>query len=381
MEWQKYNECCHRNALDLGAAFCADCGATFLRCLAFAECMSLVDPLTPCSVCMAPELFIDKNAVVKTRVGHQLTIPLVLRNSSPIDRPIWATRAMMRRANEDFRPLDLPWERIEAGEERAFHVETGPVEAGGTGVIDIEVAFGTRYKGYQEQYLYGGAIHFSSDGPGETRIVQNINFANAEFKDNSLIHMPTRLASDSHGDAAAIADREKVNFSRFERREVEWGLRGYSGSGRLVPRTADFRMIGFSSRHAPSVLSIGSRGVLVFGRNSREWNEADNPDPSDIVLRVTNPATGQTDREASMAVSRRHFDLMNLNNRIYLFVRSSNGVLVNDSQVTTSTLHALNDGDVIKPLIRKPEALAVRMTFEARPDGLVEAVVIEKVAG
>ena len=193
MESHKYSECCHRNALDLSAGFCSDCGTTFLRCLAYAECMQLVEPLTPCPHCMAPELYIDKNAVVNTRVGHQLTIPLVLRNASPIDRPIWATRAMMRRGSEDFRPLDLPWERISAREERTFHVETGALEAGGTGVIDIEVALATRYKGYEEQYLFGGGIRFSSDSPSETQVIQNIDFSNTKLEDNSIIHMPNRL--------------------------------------------------------------------------------------------------------------------------------------------------------------------------------------------
>ena len=379
MEWQKYSECCHQNALDLTAGFCADCGASFLRCLAFAECMSLVEPLTPCSVCVAPQLFIDKNAVTNTRVGHQLTIPLVLRNASAIDRPIWATRAMMRRGNEDFRPLDLPWERVGAREERAFFVETGPLEAGGTGVIEIEMAFGTRYKGYEEQYLFGGAIRFSSETPDGNQVVQNIDLSGAQFGTGGMVHVPSRMEGvGPQAQNTASTDRTPVPFDRYERREIEWGLRGYSGTGRLVPRTADFKIVGFPEHHAPSSISIGSRGVLIFGRNSREWDEEKNPDPSDVVLRVSDPRTGKTDRDASMAVSRRHFDLMNLNNRIYLFVRSSYGVLVNGKRVTTSALHVLNDGDIIQPLINKPEALAIRMVFEARPDGIVETIRIEK---
>ncbi len=378
MEWRKYSECCHKNALDLSATFCADCGASFLRCLAYAECFSLVEPLTPCRVCVAPELYIDKNAVTNTSVGHQLTIPLVLRNTSSIERPIWATRAMMRRGSDDFRPLDLPWERVGAGDERAFFVETGALEAGGTGVIEIEMAFGTRYKGYEEQYLYGGAIRFSSDTPSDSQIVQNIDLSGAQFGTGGMVHVPTRMDSPASAGSAASTDRVRVPFDRYERREVEWGLRGYSATGRLVPRTADFRLIGFPARHAPSTASIGSRGVLVFGRNSRDYDDEQNPDPSDVVLRVTDPRTGKTDREASFAVSRRHFDLMNLNNRLCLFVRSSYGVLVNGKQVTTSTLHDLNDGDIIQPLIGNPEALAIRLAFEARPDGIVETVRIER---
>lgn len=376
MEWQRYKECCHRNALDVSATFCDECGASLLRCMAYPECYSLVEPLTPCKVCVAPELYIDQGAVTKTTIGHQLSIPLILRNASRIERPIWVTKALVRRGDEDFRNLDLPWERLGSGEERSFFVDTGPLEAGGTGVIEIEIAFGTRYKGYEEQYLYGGAVRFSSEAEKSNQITQNINLSGAQFGTGGLVHAPMRV--DGGGDDArdnGAASRAPVPFERYERHELEFGIRGYAKGGHLVPRTVDFRFHGFPPRHAPANGSaIGSRGVMIFGRNSTTFDAERNPSPSDVVLRAVDPRTGETDVETTYGISRRHFDLLILNNRLCLHTRSTNGLLLNGEPSPTSSLTVLNDGDTVAPLANRANAVALRVGFAARPDGLVETI-------
>ena len=380
MEWQRYQECCHRNALDLTATFCDECGATLLRCVAYAECYSLVEPLTPCKVCVSTELYVDRGAVTNASVGDRLSIPLVLKNTSKIERPIWVAKALVRSGDEEFRPLDLPWERLGSGEERAFFVETGALEAGGTGVIEIEMAFGTRYKGYEEQYLYGGAVRFSSDTPKDNQITQNINLSGAQFGTGGLVNtsMPVTGGISDATSQKGSDDRIPVPFERYERHEIEFGVRGYAETGNRIPRTVRFRFNGFPSSQAPADIAIGSRGVLVFGRNSRTFHEERNRDPSDVVLRIVDPRTGETDREASYGISRRHFDLLILNNRLCIHVRSSNGVLVNGERVSTSSLATLKDDDVIAPIAGRPDAIALRIAIVGRPDGLVETIAIDR---
>lgn len=375
MEWKPYSACCHASAADADAAFCGECGAPLLRCVAYAECRSLVEPLKPCAACLGSELFVDQGAVTNARIGQQLSVPLILRNTSRAARPLWVKDAAVRRDGEAFRSIPLPWERIDAGEERMLAVSTGALDAGGTGTLEISLTLGTRYKGYEECYLYGSAISLSIDAETDGKIEQHINFAGAQFGTGGLVQIKDVAAG---GDAAAgAADRVPVPFERFERFEIERGTRGYRSSGLRIPRVAPFRFIGFPPGHAPqSEISLGSRSALAFGRNSRRFDATDNPTPSDIVLRAIDPATGALDADGSYSFSRHHFDLVIQNERLCVHVRSSNGILVNDDHVSTTKLHVLNDGDTITPVANRPDLLAMRVQFVTQPDGSLAQIQI-----
>ena len=341
--------------------------------------MSLVEPLTPCPVCVAPALLVDTGAVTRARVGERLAIPLVLANASTVERPLWVSRARARLGGGGFFPVDLPWERLGPGEERTFHVDSGALEAGGMGVLEVQLALGTRYRGYEERYLFGGAVRFAAEAEAAGSVVQNIDLSGAQFGTGGLVHVPTSLSGAERAGPQAASERVALPFARCERHEVELGLRGYAGTGQLVPRTVEFRFAGFPDQHAPArSAALGARGTLGFGRNLRRYDAERNADPSDVVLRILDPATGETDAEASTYISRRHFEMRVLDNRLCLHVLSANGVEVNGQRLAASTLHVLEDGDRIAPLAGRAEALALALGFETRPDGVVERIRIDR---
>src|SRR5262245_2808428 len=129
MDWQPYRPCCHQFAAKTDVAFCPECGHPFLRCMAFAECGSLVSPTQACPVCVAPTLMIDAGAVVQSRMGEHLSVPLILRNNSTGNRPIWI-KQILKLDGRNEEPLGLTWEQIEPQSERQFRVDTPPLAEG-----------------------------------------------------------------------------------------------------------------------------------------------------------------------------------------------------------------------------------------------------------
>ena len=127
MEWQPYKDCCVRNAgsLDADVGFCPDCGHPLMRCMAFAECRSLVTPTQPCPTCVAPVLMIDAGAVVTASAGERMSVPLVLLNASTAGRTLWVKRVAKRDGKTE-QPITLDWEQLEARTEQGMALDTPP---------------------------------------------------------------------------------------------------------------------------------------------------------------------------------------------------------------------------------------------------------------
>lgn len=401
MEWKPYSKCCFESAAIAEAAFCGECGAPLLRCQAYAECRSLVTPRDPCQICLSAALFVDQGAVTKAQIGHQLSVPLVLANTSQAGRSILVRDAMVRRDGEEFRPLPLLWERIDAGQERAFSVSTGALASGGTGTLDLSLTLATSYKGYEERYVYGSSIALSVADGGEGQVVQNIDFSGANFEAGGLVQIKDvagggdiDFSGSQFGPGGIVqikdvgteseagsgqGNRIPLPFERYERFEIERGTRGYAETGVRVPRTVPFRFSGFPSGHAPkNEISLGSRGALSFGRNSRKYDAEHNPTPSDVVLRALDPETGALDAEGSYAFSRHHFDLTIQNDRLCAHVHSGNGLQVNDELVPATKLHVLADGDRLTPVVALPDLMSMRVRFFTLPDGTLQRIRIER---
>ena len=188
MAWRPYASCCHREALSTDTAFCPECGRTLLRCMSFSECFSLVTPMGHCPVCIAPELAIEKGAVLQARVGERLSIPLVLRNASSVERPIWVTSAV-KSEGESREPIALTWEQIDANSERSFTLATSPFAQAGVQQIGVIVTIASRHKGREERYAFAGSVNVAVEGQ-EQQIVQNINLSGAQFATGGMVHAP-----------------------------------------------------------------------------------------------------------------------------------------------------------------------------------------------
>lgn len=376
MDWNGYQDCCHRAALDVKAAFCGTCRTPLIRCMNFAECLQLVDPTGPCGVCLKPELVVEAGAVVSGGVGARLAIPLKLRNhNAEIRRPIYLSRLVKRESGRE--PVELPvdWETVNPGEERSLLVEAGPFDTDGTHRVELLLTLSFRSKeGFDEAYVFGGALLLTVSRDQSQQVVQNINFAGAHFETGGLVKTDLSLDQRGRDGVEASHGRQVVPLERFERLELSEGVRGYQAAGVRVPRTVRFRCAGFNEADAPSFeVGLGARGALALGRSGRERDPQQNPTPMDLTLRAYGP-DGTLDLDKSRLISRHLLDLVVIRDRLLAHVRSAKGALVGGRAVDTGGLALLKDGDVIAATEDTQNAVAVRVRFRPGSHGQIDRI-------
>lgn len=373
MDWRPYGPCCHRHAADAEIGFCPDCGHPFLRCMAFAECKSLVTPTDPCPICVAPALMIDAGAVVQARTGERMSVPLILRNGSAVARPLWVKRIMLWDGHVDT-PLALTWEQIDAGAERRFSIDTPPMAEGGTYTLRVILVLASRYKGLEEEYAFAGGMTVTvSTGTEAKQIVQNITVSGTGgFVEN-------RVAGDTAGTGpSGLKDRTLVPLERAEKYELEQGIRGYRDEATRVPRHVEFAFAGFRAADRPADgVTMLARGRLICGRNSRTADPASQEVASDVSLRAYDVRTGGLDEPVTMAISRHHFDLVVVNDRLCLQARTTRGLQLNSENLSAGEVAVIEPGDRIVPIPGRPDKLTLQVSF-ASSIGTVERILLSR---
>jgi hypothetical protein len=365
MDWQPYGPCCHRHANEAEAGFCPDCGHPFLRCMAFAECHSLVTPTQACPVCVAPALMIDAGAVVQSKAGERLSVPLILRNASPAARPFWVKRIMKWDGRVD-EPLALTWEQIESGAERHFTLDTPPVAEGGTHTLRAIFVMASRYKGLEEEYAFATGMAISVSGQDTQQIIQNINLSGAQFQTGGMVNTQLNTRATQGTAPAALHDRTLLSLERAEKYELEQGIRGYQEEGLRVPRHVEFAFHGFLPAECPpdgTTMLLGGR--LACGRNARVPDPSANAIPNDLCLRAYQPRGRAVDEPATLAISRHHFDLVILNDRLCVHARSTHGLELNGKPVESGHVEPLAPGDRLVPIPGRPDRLTLQIGFSA----------------
>ncbi len=380
MEWAGYKACCHRAALDPKASFCGTCAAPLIRCMNFSDCMQLVEPLKPCPVCLNPELIVEDGAVVSGGVGARLAIPLKLRNhNSELRRPIYLKSLLKRESGRDDTPVPLEWEIVEPGSERSFLIEAGPFDTDGVARVELVLTLAMRSKeGFEEAYTFGGSLLLTVSRDSAQQVVQNIDLSGAHFETGGLVKTDLRLDGDGASGPDTTKGRRVLPLERLEVSELNAGLRGYQASGARAPRTVQFAFVGFPEGDAPGFeIGMGARGALAFGRSGREKNPETNPTPMDVSLRAYG-ADGALDLGMSNRVSRHHFDLLVLNDRLCLHARSSKGAMINGHLFPVGSVEPLEDGDVVTPAREVAGAIALRFGLRAGPHGHVDKVELRR---
>lgn len=363
MDWRPYKACCQRYASDGEVGFCPECGHPFLRCMAFTECRSLVTPTQPCPVCVAPALMIDAGAVVQSKTGERLSVPLILLNGSPAARPLWVKRVVKWDGRVD-EPVALTWEQLDPGTERRFTVDTPPMAEGGTHTLRLILVLASRYKGIEEEYAFAAGMSLSVSGPDTQQVIQNINLAGANFQTGGMVH--TQLNTKNTGSTApsGLQDRTMLALERAEKYELEQGIRGYRKDGLRVPRHVEFAFSGFPNDDQPADGSTAiQRGRLAFGRNSRTPNPENNPVPNDVCLRAYDARTGRIDEPATMAISRHHFDLIVVNDRLCVQARATKGMELNGQALSPGDVLPVVPGDRIVPIPGRSDRLTLQVSF------------------
>ena len=368
MDWRPYGSCCQRHAADAGVSFCPECRHPLVRCMAFADCGSLVPAIGPCPACVAPLLLIDAGAVVQSQAGERLAVPLILKNGSPAQRPIWVKR-IARLDTGRAEPVALTWEQIDAGAERRFTVDTPPLEAGGTYALRMAIVVASRHLGLEEEYAFSAGTTIRVSTPRSHSFQQVINVDGSSSQGGGVatagaVNAPVKIDFGDAGAGAALRDRMPLPLDRAEKYELEQGVRGYRAQGVRTPRLVTFAFQGFRAGECPPPgATLAARGTLAFGRNSRVVAAGTDAVANDVCLRAYDARTGHVDEPATMAISRHHFDLVVVNDRVCVLARTTRGLQVNTRNLVAGELVPLQPGDTIVPIPGRPEKLTLQVTF------------------
>lgn len=368
MDWRPYRSCCQKHAADPGVSFCPDCRHPLLRCMAFADCGSLVPATGPCPACVAPVLMIDAGAVVQSKAGERLAVPLILKNASTAQRPIWVKR-IARLDGGHAEPIALTWEQIDAGAERRFTVDTPPLEAGGTYALRVVLVVGSRHRRLEEEYAFASGTTIRVSSQRSLSFQQNIHVEAASAQAGGVgtggaVNAPVKVDFGDDGAGAALSDRMPMPLDRAEKYELEQSVRGYRDEGVRVARTVAFAFQGFrDADRPPDGATLTAQGTLAFGRNSRTAGPAAGTAPNDVCVRADDARTGEVDEPATMAISRHHFDLVVVNDRLCLLARTTRGLQVNEQTLAAGALVALAPGDRIVPIAGRPDKLSLQVDF------------------
>lgn len=364
--------CCYRAALDPNAGYCGECGEPLIRCMAFDECGSLLDKHGCCPVCVALDVHLDTAAVRGVQMGGVLSLPLVLKNTSTVGRPLFVSEIKVRRGGGDYAPVPLSWEKLAPGGASRVGVPTGVLEEAGVHQFDFLIIVGYRYRWREERFAFETSVTAEVSAPKTAAVVNQTIQIDGDMAPGFTFYNPTRVDASQPETWDAESGPMPLPLQRAEKFERETGLRGLDGE-LSVPRTTHFAWQGFDEGEVPSEGPILSQGAsLNVGRSRARLANG----PNDVRLLVHGP-NGAVDEQWSTQISRHHFDLYIENDRLVLRVESPNGLRVNGNAYGRGKTVTLRHGDTISPLVKRPEALALTIAIDAH-FGTAETITIKR---
>lgn len=368
MNWQPYKECCVPFAASVASdvGYCGTCGHVLMRCVAFAECASLVTPTQPCPSCVAPVLMIDSGAVITAKAGERMSVPLLLRNTSTSGRTLWLKRIAKRDGMAE-EQITLPWDQLDAfTKPRPISLDTPPMVDGGTYTLNVILVLATRYKSIEEEYTFAAAVSIkvatSDAGPQSVSVTVSGASEGTAAGHNVIANIRADRAAEMA--AAALENQKILPLERAERYELEQGIRGYRNLGLRVLRHVEFAFSGFSADETPPAsAALVPRGRILFGRNSRTPDPSAKAYPNDVCLRAYEAKTKKVDEPATMAISRHHFEFVVVNDRLCVHATATGGMQVNAADLTSGQVFPIVPGDRIIPIPGRGDKLTLRVGF------------------
>ena len=348
--------CCYRSVISEGATWCEECGKPLIRCMAFEECSGLLNDTGLCTVCVAPHLQMDAGALTAVQVGGSVALPLTLTNNSTIERPLFITNIWSREGKTDWRELALGWERLEQGKTRSTTVTADQIEQAGAHNIQILIALASRWRWRQECYAFLAQISLQI-GADKASAAPVVNIGGQSAGHGNTVYITGQ--TEKIDAPRRLAEASELNLARAEKEERRLGLRGLDAKN-WIPRRAQFKWKGFASSDVPANSPIlTSDGILAFGRSRAERGN----EQGDVRILVE-ASNGQANEELSRLLSRRHFEIYIECDRLVLRVNGSGGLRVNGEAFGSGKTIVLKDGDVIHPLVKVPDALALKVEFQ-----------------
>jgi hypothetical protein len=117
---------------------------------------------------------------------------------------------------------------------------------------------------------------------------------------------------------------------------------------------------------------------MLFGRNSRTADVTANAVPNDVCLRAFDARTKAVDEPATMAISRHHFELVVVNDRLCVHARATGGMQVNAKDLAPGEVMPIVPGDRIVPIPGHGDKLTLRVGFTTAI-GVVERIDVSRV--
>jgi hypothetical protein len=344
-----YKDCCRRSANEVDTVFCPECGNTLYRC-AYPACHSLISRLGHCPLCIQPKLFVDKGAVLVAERDECLAIPFVLVNDSPVNHALLVRNLFRFGKDVKNEPIPIGWEKLEAGRERTFSVQTEPFTGSGTIHLGLTVVLASRIEEIEELYVFAGEMRIDVErGSVEpAQITQTFNMEGANLGTGALVYATQKSAESGFKKRQAEAQtaRLPIPLERQDRYEREHDYRGYRESGARIPRNVEFVYDGFPANDRPSDGPLRSpQPIIRCGRNGRRFDAQKNPQPSDLSLRVYDSKSGELDVEGSSAISRQVCEFVIQNDRLYVRALSDKGIAQNGVVLKAGEIVVVNHGD------------------------------------
>jgi hypothetical protein len=371
-EADDYKECCRRSATMGDTAFCPECGHLLYRC-AYRGCRSLINALGHCPLCIRPQLFVEKGAVLVAEKDECLTIPFVLINDSPVNHSLSVKNIF--RYGKDVRnePVSIGWEKLEAGRERTFSVQTEPFTGSGTIHLGLTFIVASRVDEIEEVYAFAGEMRIDVErGKVEpTQITQTFNMEGANLGTGALVYASQKQAESGFKKRQTEAQtaRLPVPLERQDRYERDNGYRGYKASGTHIPRSVEFVYEGFPlNDKPPNGPLLGAQPIIRCGRNSRRFDAQKNPQPNDLCLRIYNSKSGELDSENSSAISRRVCEFVIQNDRLHLRALSDKALAHNGVALKEGDVIVVNHGDTFTTPLKPGKAITFGTQFKITGD-------------
>ena len=374
----RYSPCCLEAAPQLQLARCTECGTRLVRCMSYATCGTLIDPALSnghCSTCVQPIVSLDFSALRAPKSGEQLALSFVFENPKAALVPITCEQIEFF-LDATGVPVSIGWAEVEADGRRRFTVTTPPFERAGSYSLRLLLTLNTRSQRREERYIFEtfGQLDVSnaSEG-GPPQIV-----ISGAVSDNALINITglTNTAGDQKKAQSGALIQSLLQ--RADLLERQRGLRGLKEGGGRVRLDSSFRFVGFNVQDCPPQNSgIGAKGLMSAGRAGRGFHAETNPEPNDIALPVYKDDGSTIDIDASLRISRRHFDLMIMNDRLYAAVLGARGAIINGEQVSQHSVRPLEDGDTILLARGIDQMPAIRVRFDSQR-GDVDTIMVER---
>ena len=367
MNWLPYQACCQQAATDPEVAFCPQCRHPLLRCHGYAACGQLLAPQQPCPLHVAPTLSLRQDGLQAPQVGDRMNLPLVLANPLPGAAALRVVGLWLLPRDGEPRLLELQWESLAAGQQRGFSVDTEPLDSGGTVGVRLVMVVSAALGGVDEDYAFAGEIGLTVGREQRGQVIQNIHIEGSHIAAGGSAVLQTGPSvsesfrpRDLNGDGRQTVAVPLERAERFERRR---GIRGYALSGAQIARSVELVCEGFSSADAPaSARPFLLQPVIGLGRSVPGHRSEANSEPNFACLRAYDTA-GQLLKGPSMAVSRRHFELLLRCGRLYLRTLGQGGRL-DDGELSRGETTVLKDGDGFNPTVEGDPRLDFRVDFE-----------------